>query len=151
VLAPAVRLAEEGFPVAPVTAYFWSRGAERQLRHAFGGLELTIDGRAPRPGEVFHNPGLGRTFRRVAEGGQDAYYQGEIAAAIASVVQKAGGCMSEVDLAAHASTGNLSRSIPRRPAWECLPNGQADRPAGPQPAGGLDPAALPQWDLSACI
>ena len=36
VLAPAIRLAEEGFPVAPITAYFWERGVERQLRHALG-------------------------------------------------------------------------------------------------------------------
>ena len=47
VLAPAIRLAEEGFPVAPITAYFWQRGVERQLRHALGGMALTIDGRAP--------------------------------------------------------------------------------------------------------
>ena len=32
ILAPAIRLAEEGFPVAPITSYFWQRGAERQLR-----------------------------------------------------------------------------------------------------------------------
>ncbi len=44
VLDPAIRLAEEGFPVAPITAHFWSRGAGRQLRSAPGGVELTIDG-----------------------------------------------------------------------------------------------------------
>src|SRR4030065_1909188 len=37
VLAPAIRLAEEGFPVAPITAYFWQRGAERQLVNSRGG------------------------------------------------------------------------------------------------------------------
>jgi gamma-glutamyltranspeptidase/glutathione hydrolase len=125
-LAPAVRLAEDGFPVAPVTAYFWSRGVERQLRHAPGGLELTIDGRAPRPGEVFRNPGLGRTLRRVAEGGKDAFYRGEIAAAIATIVQSAGGCLTTSDLAAHASTWEEPISVHYRGArlWECPPNGQ---------------------------
>jgi len=81
VLAPAIRLAEEGFPVAPITAYFWARGVERQLRKAPGGLELTLEGRAPKAGEVFRNAGLARTLRRVAEGGKEAFYQGEIATA----------------------------------------------------------------------
>jgi gamma-glutamyltranspeptidase/glutathione hydrolase len=82
VLAPAIRLAEEGFPVAPITAHFWARGVDRQLRNAPGGFELTIDGRAPLPGEIFRNPGLGRTLRAVAEGGKTAFYQGEIAESI---------------------------------------------------------------------
>jgi len=126
VLAPAIRLAEEGFPVAPVTAHFWARGAERQLRHAPGGLELTIDGRGPRPGEIFRNPGLARTLRVVAEGGQRAFYQGEIAEAIASVVQAAGGCLTADDLAAHVSTWHRPISTTYRGLriWECPPNGQ---------------------------
>jgi len=126
ILAPAIRLAEEGFPVAPVTSYFWGRGAERQLRHAPGGLELTIEGRAPRAGEVFHNPGLARTLRAVAEGGKHAFYQGPIAAAIAAVVQGAGGCLNEADLAAHHSTWDTPISSLYRGlrVWECPPNGQ---------------------------
>jgi gamma-glutamyltranspeptidase/glutathione hydrolase len=126
ILAPAVRLAEGGFPVAPITAYFWSRGVERQLRQAPGGLELTIGGRAPRPGEVFRNPGLARAFRRIAAGGKDAFYQGEIAAAIASVIQSAGGCLSQADLAAHTSTWEAPISVDYRGVrlWECPPDGQ---------------------------
>lgn len=125
-LEPAIRLAEEGFPVAPVTSYFWSRGAEKQLRSALGGLELTIQGRGPYPGEVFRNHGLARTFRKVAEGGKSAFYQGEIAAALAAAVQSAGGCMSEEDLAWHTSTWEQPISVTYRGVrvWECPPNGQ---------------------------
>jgi len=126
VLAPAIRLAEQGFPVAPVTAYFWQRGVERQLRQAPNGLELTIDGRAPRPGELFCNPGLARTLRAVAENGKQAYYQGEIAAAIAAVVRYAGGCLSEADLAGHSSTWEqpIHTVYSGLKVWECPPNGQ---------------------------
>jgi gamma-glutamyltranspeptidase / glutathione hydrolase len=53
ILAPAIRLADEGFPVAPLTAHFWARGADRQLKSALNGHELTIDGRAPKAGEIF--------------------------------------------------------------------------------------------------
>lgn len=126
VLAPAIRLAEEGFPVAPITAHFWERGVERQLRHALGGLALTIDGRAPRTGEIFRNPGLANTFRIVAEGGKKAYYEGSIAADIAAAVQASGGVMDEADLAAHGSTWDAPISAMYRGirVWECPPNGQ---------------------------
>jgi gamma-glutamyltranspeptidase/glutathione hydrolase len=126
ILAPAIRLAEEGFPVAPLTAYFWARGVERQLKTALNGHELTIDGRAPRPGEIFKNPGLARTFRKVAEAGKQAFYQGEIAEAIANVIQQAGGCMTTDDLAAHGSAWEMPISVTYRGyrVYECPPNGQ---------------------------
>ena len=126
VLAPAVELAEGGFPVAPLTAYSWERGLAAQLSRAPGGQELTINGRAPRAGEIFRNPGLGRALRRIAEGGQEAFYQGEIAAALANQVQAAGGCLTEADLAAHTSTWEMPISVDYRGrrVWECPPNGQ---------------------------
>ena len=125
VLAPAIRLAERGFPVAPITAYFWERSIPR-LISAPGGTVLTIDGRAPRTGEIFCNPGLARTLRKIVEGGKAAFYQGEIAEAIAQVVQQAGGCLSVDDLAAHTSTWEqpISTSYHGVRVWECPPNGQ---------------------------
>ena len=126
ILSPAIRLAEEGFPVAPITAYFWARGVEGQLAQASGGHELTIDGRAPRAGEIFRNPGLARTLRAVAEGGKAAFYQGRIAEAIAVTVQRAGGCLSVEDLAGHHSTWDepISTTYREFRIWECPPNGQ---------------------------
>lgn len=126
ILAPAIELAEKGFPVAPITAYFWQRGAERQLKNALNGHELTINGRAPRAGEIFRNPGLARTFRAIAEGGKDAYYRGEIAYSIVETVQKAGGLMTLDDLASHESTWDepISTTYRGYRIWECPPNGQ---------------------------
>jgi gamma-glutamyltranspeptidase/glutathione hydrolase len=126
VLAPAIRLAEEGFPVAPITAYFWQRGVDRQLKQAPGGLELTIEGRAPRPGEIFRNPGLARTFANVAEGGKQAFYRGEIAEEIVARIGAAGGCLSLDDLAGHCSTWEQPIHVAYRglKMWECPPNGQ---------------------------
>ncbi len=126
ILAPAIRLAEGGFPVAPLTAHGWQRGVEVQLSKAPGGLELTIDGRAPRAGEIFRNPGLARTLQAIAEDGKAAYYQGSIAEAIAHVVQAAGGCLSVDDLAAHTSTWEQPLSVTYHGlrVWECPPNGQ---------------------------
>lgn len=126
VLAPAIRLAEEGVPVAPITAYFWQRGAEAQLKSALNGHEMTLNGRGPKAGEVFRNPNLGKTFRKVAESGKRIFYEGEIAEAIASIIQQAGGCMTVGDLACHRSTWEIpvSSAYQGFRLWECPPNGQ---------------------------
>jgi gamma-glutamyltranspeptidase/glutathione hydrolase len=126
ILDPAIRLAEEGFPVAPVTAHFWQRGAKDQLATALNGREMTIGGRGPRAGEIFRNSGLAKTFKRIAEGGKHAFYENEIAEAIAAVIQRAGGCMSVEDLSGHASTWEvpISTTYHGLRLWECPPNGQ---------------------------
>jgi len=126
ILAPAIRLAEEGFPVAPITSHFWKRGVERQLKSAPNGHELTIDGRGPNAGEIFRNLGLARTFKTIAEEGAAAFYQGEIAESIVHVVNEAGGCLSLDDLAAHTSTWEEPISVDYRGyrVYECPPNGQ---------------------------
>lgn len=126
ILAPAIRLANDGFPVAPITAHFWSAGVERQLKTALNGHELTIEGRAPRAGEIFRNQNLARTFELIASGGASAFYQGEIAEAIVGVIKEAGGCMSMDDLASHTSTWEEPISVDYRGycVYECPPNGQ---------------------------
>jgi gamma-glutamyltranspeptidase/glutathione hydrolase len=126
ILAPAIRLARDGFPVSPVTAHAWSWGAQHQLKSAPNGHEFTIDGRGPNVGEIFRNPNLAHTFEIVGRGGKSAYYQGEIAEAIVRVIKEAGGCMSMEDLASHASTWEEPLSVTYRGlrVYECPPNGQ---------------------------
>jgi gamma-glutamyltranspeptidase/glutathione hydrolase len=154
ILAPAIRLADDGFPVAPLTAYYWSR-ATKVLAAAPGGLALTVDGRAPRAGEIFRNPGLARTLRAVAEGGREAFYRGQIAESIASAVQAAGGVLSLDDLAAHCSTWDepISTTYRGLRIWECPPNGQgltallALNVLEGFDLGGLDPLGAERWHL----
>ena len=125
-LAPAIRLAEEGFPVTPLTAFFWQLGAERQLKESVNGREMTLDGRGPRAGEIFQNPGLARALRLLAEGGKEAFYQGQIAEGIVAVLTEAGGCMALEDLARHTSTWVEPLAVNYRGlrVYECPPNGQ---------------------------
>jgi gamma-glutamyltranspeptidase/glutathione hydrolase len=126
ILARAIQLAEDGFPVEPVTSHFWKKAVERQLKTALNGLEMTIDGRGPNPGEMFRNPGLARSLRLIAERGKAVFYEGEIAEAIVSACQQAGGCLSMIDLAGHISTWDepISTSRGGLRLWECSPNGQ---------------------------
>ena len=122
VLAPAIRLAEEGFAVGAHAAHGWEAGLA-QLRRSPGGRDLLPP---PRAGQRFRNPALARTFRAIAQGGKDAYYKGEIGRAVVKVVRENGGLLSEEDLAAHASTWEepISTTYRGLTVWECPPNGQ---------------------------
>src|SRR5947209_7097486 len=78
ILEPAIRYAEEGFPVSEVIAGSWRNGAQRLRRDPGSAAIFLPDGRPPRAGQVFKNPALARTYRRIADGGRDAYYRGPI-------------------------------------------------------------------------
>ena len=103
-LEPAWELAENGYPVSEVFARYWEVGEDLLLKNEAASRALLLDGRAPRPGEIFQQPDLAETISAVAEGGADAFYNGEIARSIARAAQEAGGYLSEEDLAEHEST-----------------------------------------------
>lgn len=77
-LAPAIRLAEEGFPVTPIIAQQWADETEKLRRDEGARATYLVDGgtRAPRAGEWFTNPDFGRTLRQIAEQGTGALYGG---------------------------------------------------------------------------
>jgi gamma-glutamyltranspeptidase/glutathione hydrolase len=97
-LAPAILNAERGVPIAEVTAGAWL--ASEALLKATPAARATflIDGHTPRPGEVFRNPDLARTLRRIAERGRDGFYRGDTAAAIVKALAAEGGTMTAADL-----------------------------------------------------
>lgn len=125
ILKPAIHLAENGFPVEPITARLWAASLG-QVQRSAAGSAFMIDGRAPNPGELFSNPDLAHTFQEIAEGGPKAFYEGEIAEAIAATAQTFGGTLCEDDLAQHQSTWDQPISTVYRGLrlWECPPNGQ---------------------------
>jgi gamma-glutamyltranspeptidase / glutathione hydrolase len=81
VLEPAIRLAEEGFPVSPVIARDWAGQVEKLSRDAGATHTFLVDGeRAPEAGEWFRNPELASSYRAIAEQGSSALYGGSWAA-----------------------------------------------------------------------
>jgi gamma-glutamyltranspeptidase/glutathione hydrolase len=126
VLAPAIMMAREGVPIAESTSFFWSRSAARLLSKQPGGHQLTLDGRGPRPGEVFANPGLARVMETLAEEGHAGFYEGWVAERIIERMQGVGGVMTPDDLAAHSATWDepISTEYEGLRVWECPPNGQ---------------------------
>lgn len=132
ILAEAIRLAEDGYPVSELTAEFWKRG-ERALRAASPNYaEMLKDGeRAPREGEVMRMPGLAETFREVAEKGKRGFYEGRVAEAIVEVLKSRGGVMELEDLRRHGEVGSeeteavgLEYEAAGVKVWEHAPNGQ---------------------------
>jgi gamma-glutamyltranspeptidase/glutathione hydrolase len=126
VLAPAIRYAEEGFPLSPVIAENWATGARRFVDKP-GLKEVFLPGgRAPREGELFKNPALARTLRLLAEKGRDAYYKGPIADAIVRFSRAHGGFFAAEDFARHHSTWDTPLATDYRGyrVWELPPPGQ---------------------------
>ncbi|MFT6674995.1 MAG: gamma-glutamyltranspeptidase/glutathione hydrolase [Sulfitobacter sp.] len=123
-LAPAIRYAEEGVPVAPRVASDWAKETEK-LKGAARGYFLK-DGKPLGVGDIFRAPGQAEVLRRIAKSGRDAFYTGEIADDMIATLQAAGGVHSADDFAQAAST----RSIPVEGPYQGLnvvehpPNGQ---------------------------
>lgn len=100
VLAPAIELAEEGFPVtATLAAYF---AAEASLATFPSSRKVYApEGRTLRPGELLVQRDLADTYRAVAEGGAGAFYHGPLARAIAGCSERERGLLSSDDLASY--------------------------------------------------
>jgi gamma-glutamyltranspeptidase/glutathione hydrolase len=126
VLAPAIQYAREGFPVTEVIAYYWQRSVPRLSRFPGFAEIFAPDGRAPAKGEVFRNPALADTYEKIAKGGRDVFYKGEMARAIADYMAENGGFLSYEDLATHRSewVEPVSTSYRGYEVFELPPNGQ---------------------------
>lgn len=78
-LAPAIRLADEGFPVTEIVAGYW-KSSETLLRgDPVAARTFLTGGRAPAVGELFRNGDLAWSLRQIARGGRRAFYEGAIA------------------------------------------------------------------------
>ena len=127
VLVDAIHYASEGYAVSPVFGTFWGgQYAENFLKNNPHTEDYVPNGSTPKVGQVVQLPGLAKTFRSVAEGGADAFYQGETADAIVETVQGLGGVMTHDDLKNHTSTWGESIQIEYHgvTVHEHPPNGQ---------------------------
>ena len=98
-LAPAIYYAEHGFPVSEVIAGGWARSAKMHGAHPNSKKTYLVDGvRAPRAGEVFKNPDLAGSLRRIAERGRNGFYTGPTAEAILAISKEQGGTFTAADL-----------------------------------------------------
>lgn len=83
-------------------------------------------GKPPDKGEIFKNPYLANTYRKLAKEGRDAFYRGDIARTIDQYIREQGGFLSYEDLASHTSewVDPVSTNYRGYDVWEIPPNGQ---------------------------
>ncbi len=126
VLAPAIRYAEEGFPVTEWVSETWLASEPVLQEDANASRIYLPQGRAPRVGEIFRNPDLARSYRQIAEQGRDAFYKGEIAQRIVAFSERQGGTLTAQDLAEFSSewVEPISTSYRGWMIYELPPNGQ---------------------------
>jgi gamma-glutamyltranspeptidase/glutathione hydrolase len=125
-LEPAIRYARDGFPVSEVIAEEWATSSGHVASQpGFSAVFLT-GGRPPTKGEIFRNPGLAATLERIAAGGRDAFYRGEIGRSLETFLARHGGFLSARDLADHQShwVEPISTSYRGYDVWELPPNTQ---------------------------
>ena len=103
VLQSAIHYADDGFPVAELTAESWHE-SEASLKNDEGAaINYLVNGRAPKAGEIFKNPRMAKTLRRIAAEGAEVFYGGEIAEKIVRCSEKKGGLFTLKDFADHRS------------------------------------------------
>lgn len=125
-LAPTIRYAREGHPVAETIAYYWNLSVPRLGQYPGFTEQFTLNGKAPVKGQIWKNPNLANTLQAVADGGADAFYKGPIAKTIADYIQGQGGFLSVEDLANHRGewVEPISTTYRGVRVWELPPNGQ---------------------------
>jgi len=124
-LAPAIRYAEQGYPVTPIISGDWK---EEETLSADSAAKATFmpNGHTPAAGEWFRNPDYARTLREVAAGGSKVLYGGALGQRIVKHVQALGGFLTLKDLEANKPTWETPISIVFKGyrIWELPPNNQ---------------------------
>jgi gamma-glutamyltranspeptidase/glutathione hydrolase len=108
ILREAIELAEDGAPIAPITAKLWNKEFDKLSRSEGGNHFLVWDQetkeyRGPKAGERFTNKELANVFKTLVKEGKDGFYKGWIAQDIVDTVQRNGGYLTMEDLALHES------------------------------------------------
>ena len=126
-LAPAIALAENGFPISKTTAEEWGL-FESKINYDLGArLTFLMDGaRTPVAGEWFVNPDYANTLKLIAAKGPQVLYGGKLGELIAGRVQELGGFLTQSDFANYQAqwVEPMSVSYKEYRLWELPPNGQ---------------------------
>ena len=125
-LSPAMRTAQDGFPVAELDAAYWSTGVDLLRTDEAAARTYLPQDHAPKVGEIFRNPDLATSLQQIANHGRDAFYKGEIAAKILDATKRHGGTMTAADLSEYSSewVEPISTTYREWTVYEMPPNGQ---------------------------
>jgi gamma-glutamyltranspeptidase / glutathione hydrolase len=121
VMTPAIRLAEEGFPLTGKNVEFIAKGRPQLSHSAEAERTFLVGGELPRAGTILLQKDLGATLRQIAEGGLEAFYRGPIARAIARAMDAQDGWVTEADLATYRPTWGTPLAVDFRGHEVCVP------------------------------
>lgn len=124
--ADAIRYAEDGYHVGNRVAADWAEQVDKLKGNEVAARYMLVEGKAPHAGDKVSLPSLAATLKRIATEGKSAFYEGEVAAEIASTIQGLGGFLSEEDLAGVTSdwVDPISTQFQGHQLNEIPPNGQ---------------------------
>lgn len=98
VLAPAIRLAEDGFVLSHDMARQFARRLPQMEAYPASVAVFSKDGKAYQEGDVWKQPDLAKTLKRIAKNGRAGFYEGETAKLIVAEMQRGDGIITEEDL-----------------------------------------------------
>jgi gamma-glutamyltranspeptidase/glutathione hydrolase len=127
ILSPSIKYAEEGFPTTDLIAYYLQLTLKKHITQFPNVKETyTVDGKLPKKGDIIKNPYLASTYKKIALGGRDAFYKGDIAKETAKFIQEQGGFLAYKDFTSHKSdwVEPVSTNYRGYDVWELPPNGQ---------------------------
>ena len=122
----AIYYAENGFPATEVIAGEWKNAEDILLSQENSARSYLINGKAPKPGQVFRNHELAHSYSKIARDGIEAFYGGEIGEAIVEFSQKHQGLLAREDFVHHATAWvePISSTYRGYTIYELPPNGQ---------------------------
>ena len=126
VLDPAIKYAEDGFPVTELVAYYMEVADKNFNKYPNFKETYYVNESTPKKGEIFKNPDLANTFKLIAKKGRKGFYEGKVAQTISEFVIEQGGFLSYEDLENHSSEWiePVSTNYRGYDIWELPPNGQ---------------------------
>jgi gamma-glutamyltranspeptidase / glutathione hydrolase len=126
ILGATIEYAHEGFPVTEVIAGSWAKSKTKLSKSPEAMATFLPGGKAPKAGDVFKNPNLGRVYEAIAREGPQVFYHGEVAKKIVAYSDKVDGLFSLKDFADHTATWvePVSTTYRGYQVWELPPPGQ---------------------------
>lgn len=129
VMAPAIKLAEEGFPMYRTLAEFIASSAEKLEK--YDGAQLFLPEGKPFPvGKLFKQPELAQSLRKIAEEGADAFYNGDLTKAMVKIMNEGGNPVTIEDFKGYQVNTDRGILKTRYKDWTVL--------TAPPPQGGLE-------------
>jgi gamma-glutamyltranspeptidase / glutathione hydrolase len=127
-LAPAIDLAENGFPVPEIIGGYWTSSSDvKRLGEEPSSRAVFLpNGAPPKVGEVFRNPDMAWSLRQVAKGGARAFYNGPITKRLLEYLRSKAGLFDEEDFSKFSAewVKPISTTYRGWTVYEIPPNGQ---------------------------